>query len=145
MQIQWYERLTNLEARYQGWTEKEHEVLEAGFLRTVTALRTTVQLAASPYIHSQLEETDVNPIGCIASKCTVFKAPNYEQAANEAARVLGPDDVWFFCRGVFRQSTGSFEPYQEFGGPAKTCSTHLATDAMSTHPPASLFSDDAGS
>ncbi|KAJ9513724.1 hypothetical protein QJQ45_015474 [Haematococcus lacustris] len=161
MQIQWYERLTNLEARYQGWTEKEHEVLEAGFLRTVTALRTTVQLAASPYIHSQLEETDVNPIGCIASKCTVFKAPNYEQfytswrendmlanglqAANEAARVLGPDDVWFFCRGVFRQSTGSFKPYQEFGGPAKTCSTHLATDAMSTHPLASLFSDDAGS
>ncbi|KAJ9514021.1 hypothetical protein QJQ45_021092 [Haematococcus lacustris] len=67
------------------------------------------------------------------------------QAANEAARVLGPADVWFFCRGVFRQSTGSFEPYQEFGGPAKTCSTHLATDAMSTHPPASLFSDDAGS
>ncbi|KAG2424472.1 hypothetical protein HXX76_014524 [Chlamydomonas incerta] len=110
IEVKWFERRVNLEPATKGIEESEREVFE-------------------------LEDTDVNPIGCISGKCRIVKAPKYEVAllrgsaggghagggggGAEAAAGLGhPDpsgpgagDHWFFCRGYFQQSTNSFVPY----------------------------------
>jgi hypothetical protein len=68
----------------------------------------------------QLEETDVNPLGCIQSKCSVIRARTYEEAAALSNQLVKPDEPWFFCRGVFKSSTNTFEPFQEFTGKDQT-------------------------
>jgi hypothetical protein len=35
--------------------------------------------AVAPVCHAQLEDTDVNPIGCISGKCVVLRARSYEE------------------------------------------------------------------
>lgn len=55
-QVTWFERRTNLEPDFKGCADKEREVVE-------------------------LEETDVNPIGCISGKCTLLRALKYEDVS----------------------------------------------------------------
>lgn len=52
--MKWYERRVNLETDTRGIEESEREVFE-------------------------LEDTDVNPIGCISGKCHILKCRGYEE------------------------------------------------------------------
>ena len=56
MQIKWFERRTNLEPSTKGIEESEKEVFE-------------------------LDDTDINPIGCISGKCTIVRATHYEHVS----------------------------------------------------------------
>lgn len=58
MQVKWFERRANLEPRLKGDREAEREVVE-------------------------LEEIDVNPIGCISGKATVIKARSVDEVSRE--------------------------------------------------------------
>ncbi|PNH10059.1 GATA transcription factor 9, partial [Tetrabaena socialis] len=80
--VKWFERRVNLEPSTKGIEESEREVFE-------------------------LDDTDVNPIGCISGKCRIIKAHNYEEAFSCCGNAAG----WFFCRGYFQQSSNSFVPY----------------------------------
>ncbi|KAG2482200.1 hypothetical protein HYH03_018846 [Edaphochlamys debaryana] len=82
IEVKWFERRVNLEPSTKGIEESEREVFE-------------------------LEDTDVNPIGCISGKCRIVKANNYEEAFGKC----GTEDGWFFCRGYFHQSSNSFVGY----------------------------------
>ncbi|KAG2430975.1 hypothetical protein HYH02_013508 [Chlamydomonas schloesseri] len=55
IEVKWFERRVNLEPATKGIEESEREVFE-------------------------LEDTDVNPIGCISGKCRIVKALSYEEA-----------------------------------------------------------------
>mmetsp|Transcript_13973 Transcript_13973/g.30215 ORF Transcript_13973/g.30215 Transcript_13973/m.30215 type:complete len:624 (-) Transcript_13973:1251-3122(-) len=85
VEVKWYERRVNLEPGFRGSLQIEKELVE-------------------------LEEADVNPIGCISGKCTVFRAKSYEEA-HKLAKGLGSD--WYFSRGVFKQSNNKFVLYQD--------------------------------
>ncbi|GFR49765.1 hypothetical protein Agub_g11928 [Astrephomene gubernaculifera] len=82
IEVKWFERRVNLEPSTRGIEESEREVFE-------------------------LEDTDVNPIGCISGKCRIIRAQNYEEACSRCGNAAG----WFFCRGYFHQSTNSFVAY----------------------------------
>ncbi|GIL54844.1 hypothetical protein Vafri_10533 [Volvox africanus] len=88
VEVAWYERRAHLEPDFQGgnW---EHEVVA-------------------------LEETDINPIGCISGKAVVFTAGDYEEA-RQMAITMDVDD-WLFCRGVYKQCDSSFVPFLELAG-----------------------------
>ncbi|GIM14489.1 hypothetical protein Vretimale_17437 [Volvox reticuliferus] len=82
IEVKWFERRVNLEPSTKGIEESEREVFE-------------------------LEDTDINPIGCISGKCTIVKAPTYEEAYSRCGNAPG----WFFCRGYFHQSSNAFMAY----------------------------------
>ncbi|GIL54840.1 hypothetical protein Vafri_10533 [Volvox africanus] len=82
IEVKWFERRVNLEPSTKGIEESEREVFE-------------------------LEDTDINPIGCISGKCRIVKAPTYEEAYGRCGNAPG----WFFCRGYFHQSSNSFVAY----------------------------------
>ncbi|GLC46591.1 hypothetical protein PLESTM_001893800 [Pleodorina starrii] len=97
--VKWFERRVNLEPSTKGIEESEREVFE-------------------------LEDTDVNPIGCISGKCHIVKAANYEEAYSRRGNAPG----WFFCRGYFHQSSNSFVAYtpaEMAVGNAHDAVTHL--------------------
>lgn len=56
IEVKWYERRVNLEANTKGIEESEREVFE-------------------------LEDTDINPIGCCAGKTIIVKAKSYEEVS----------------------------------------------------------------
>jgi len=85
IEVKWYERRVNLEASTRGIEESEREVFE-------------------------LEETDVNPIGCISGKNYVIKARGYDEAAG---RMRDADQDWYFCRGYFLQKQNAFQAYTD--------------------------------
>ncbi|GAX83194.1 hypothetical protein CEUSTIGMA_g10620.t1 [Chlamydomonas eustigma] len=85
IEIKWFERRVNLEQSTKGIEESEKEVFE-------------------------LEDTDINPIGCISGKCYVIRASTYEEAQQSAR---GARHDWFFCRGYFLQASNSFRQYTE--------------------------------
>ncbi|GLI71149.1 hypothetical protein VaNZ11_016249 [Volvox africanus] len=88
VEVAWYERRAHLEPDFQGGN-REYEVVA-------------------------LEETDVNPIGCISGKAVVFTAGDYEEA-RQMAKSMDVDD-WLFCRGVYKQCDSSFVPFLELAG-----------------------------
>ncbi|GFH19891.1 uncharacterized protein HaLaN_16920 [Haematococcus lacustris] len=55
IEVKWYERRVNLETQTKGIVESEREVFE-------------------------LEDTDINPIGCISSKIYIVRAQHYDEA-----------------------------------------------------------------
>lgn len=85
IEVKWFERRVNLEPNLKGLPERDKEVVE-------------------------LEETDVNPIGCISGKCSVVKSRSYDEAFQQ---MQGQPGDWFFCRGVFRQNLNSFVLYRD--------------------------------
>lgn len=85
IEVKWFERRVNLEPSLRGAPDKDKEVVE-------------------------LEETDVNPIGCISGKCSVVKARTFEEAFQQMRGQCGD---WYFCRGVFRQQLNSFVLYRD--------------------------------
>ncbi|GIL80245.1 hypothetical protein Vretifemale_9419 [Volvox reticuliferus] len=88
VEVAWYERRAHLEPNSQG----------GNWEREVVAL----------------EETDINPIGCISGKIVVFTAGDYEEA-RQMAKSMDIDD-WLFCRGVYKQFESSFVPFMELAG-----------------------------
>ncbi|PNW79525.1 hypothetical protein CHLRE_08g358532v5 [Chlamydomonas reinhardtii] len=135
IEVKWFERRVNLEPTTKGIEESEREVFE-------------------------LEDTDVNPIGCISGKCRIVKAHNYEEArlrrsaaatggsgggaggAEAAGAGLGPSgpgpssaDPWFFCRGYFQQTTNSFVAYtpDEMARPDVALDVGLVDTAAHAH------------
>ncbi|GLC46592.1 hypothetical protein PLESTF_001903300 [Pleodorina starrii] len=58
-----------------------------------------------------LEETDVNPIGCISGKAVVFRAGDYQEACRMAQSLAVED--WLYCRGVYKQSENCVVPFPE--------------------------------
>ena len=59
-QVSWLERRIHVDPVAKGSSHVEQEVVE-------------------------LEETDVNPIGCISGKCTVLKASSWEEVRRGGA------------------------------------------------------------
>mmetsp|Transcript_15372 Transcript_15372/g.38274 ORF Transcript_15372/g.38274 Transcript_15372/m.38274 type:complete len:599 (-) Transcript_15372:1288-3084(-) len=96
IEIRWFERVTNLEPGLKGVPGREQELVE-------------------------LEETDVNPIGCISGKCHVFISGDFNHASTLAQAAGVADSEWFFCRGVFRQATSMFQLYPELEDPRAFC------------------------
>lgn len=76
VEVSWLERRIHVDPSAKGSSHVDQEVVE-------------------------LEETDVNPIGCISGKCTVLKASSWEEALHASKGVSGE---WFFCRGLWRSS-----------------------------------------
>ncbi|EFJ41609.1 hypothetical protein VOLCADRAFT_98336 [Volvox carteri f. nagariensis] len=70
IEVKWFERRVNLEPSTKGIEESEREVFE-------------------------LEDTDINPIGCISGKCRIVKAANYEEASGDRG---GGEEKWHGAR-----------------------------------------------
>ncbi|GFR49764.1 hypothetical protein Agub_g11927 [Astrephomene gubernaculifera] len=86
VEVAWYERRAHLEPA---------DFKSAGWERELVAL----------------EETDINPIGCISGKAVVLKAVDYEEACSVAKSLPVAD--WFFCRGVYKQAENRIAVYPE--------------------------------
>eukprot|EP00201_Polytomella_parva_P022837 CAMPEP_0175042514 /NCGR_PEP_ID=MMETSP0052_2-20121109/2615_1 /TAXON_ID=51329 ORGANISM="Polytomella parva, Strain SAG 63-3" /NCGR_SAMPLE_ID=MMETSP0052_2 /ASSEMBLY_ACC=CAM_ASM_000194 /LENGTH=410 /DNA_ID=CAMNT_0016305353 /DNA_START=44 /DNA_END=1273 /DNA_ORIENTATION=- len=82
VEVKWFERRTNLEPSTKGLEESEREVFE-------------------------LDDVDINPVGCISGRCFIFRASSF----NEVKKVAGDLTDWFFCRGYFKELSYSFKPY----------------------------------
>ncbi|KXZ48880.1 hypothetical protein GPECTOR_24g169 [Gonium pectorale] len=96
VEVAWFERRSHLDVADVSGLDDEHN--PQSLAKEVVAL----------------EETDVNPIGCISGKALVLKAPCYEEACRMATS-CGMDSVdWFFCRGVYKQSEKCIIPFPEF-------------------------------
>ncbi|KAF5834450.1 hypothetical protein DUNSADRAFT_8878 [Dunaliella salina] len=84
IEVKWYERRTSFEPSTKGILESEREVFE-------------------------LEDTDINPIGCISGKNMIVRAQCFDEARQAMSTM--PNMDWFFCRGYFLQASNSFKSY----------------------------------
>ncbi|GAX83193.1 hypothetical protein CEUSTIGMA_g10619.t1 [Chlamydomonas eustigma] len=58
----------------------------------------------------ELEDVDVNPIGCLVGKANIIRAKSYEDALSLGLHL---DGDWFFSRGIFKHATNEFVLYSD--------------------------------